>query len=138
MNDPCFDPSRRPRRLGPVRNGALACMIALAAIGTSLPAAPPVWAQRAPHAEQSSTPGANGPASHGGGQSVQRQLPADATTDQALELPGRTLRFKATAGSIPLNNAEDGSLLAEIAYVAYVMPGDANRPVTFVFNGGPG
>jgi len=147
MNESCFDPSRRRRRQGsaPVRARAFACVLALAAIGaTTLAGAPPVWAQRAPHAEQPSTPAAGGAPAHGGGQSGQsaRQLPADSTTDQAVELPGRTLRFKATAGSIPLNNGEDGSLLAEVAYVAYVMDGDAKssstRPVTFVFNGGPG
>ena len=53
------------------------------------------------------------------------RLPADVTTDQTVELPGRTLRFKATAGSIPINNGE-GKLQAEIAYIAYVRPdGDA-------------
>jgi carboxypeptidase C (cathepsin A) len=69
-----------------------------------------------------------------------RRLPADATTDHAVELPGRTLRFKATAGTIPLNDASDGKPLAEIAYIAYARPDTepANRPVTFVFNGGPG
>ena len=66
-----------------------------------------------------------------------RQLPADITTDQTVELPGRTLRFKATAGSLPLNDGE-GALQAEVAYVAYAMGGDTKRPVTFVFNGGPG
>jgi carboxypeptidase C (cathepsin A) len=66
------------------------------------------------------------------------RLPADVTTDQTVELPDRTLRFKATAGSIPINNAE-GKLQAEIAYIAYVRPdGDASRPVTFAINGGPG
>ena len=67
------------------------------------------------------------------------RLPADVTTDQTVELPGRTLRFKAIAGSIPINNTE-GKLQAEIAYIAYVRPdGDAaTRPVTFAFNGGPG
>ena len=67
------------------------------------------------------------------------RLPADATTDHTVELPGRTLRFKAIAGSIPINNTE-GKLQAEIAYIAYVRPdGDAaGRPVTFAFNGGPG
>ena len=56
-----------------------------------------------------------------------------------VELPGRTLRFKATAGSIPINNGE-GKLQAEIAYIAYVRPDveAASRPLTFVFNGGPG
>src|SRR5437762_10458734 len=42
------------------------------------------------------------------------RLPADVTTDQTVELPDRTLRFKATAGSIPINNAE-GKLQAEVA-----------------------
>jgi carboxypeptidase C (cathepsin A) len=41
-----------------------------------------------------------------------KRLPADVTTDQAVELPGRTLRFKATAGTIPINNGE-GKLQAE-------------------------
>ena len=67
------------------------------------------------------------------------RLPADVTTDHTLELPDRSLRFRATAGSIPINTLE-GKLQAEIAYVAYERP-DAeagSRPVTFVFNGGPG
>ena len=68
-----------------------------------------------------------------------KRLPADVTTEQTVELPDRTLRFKATAGSIPINNGE-GKLQAEIAYIAYLRP-DAEaiaRPLTFVFNGGPG
>src|ERR1041385_3989158 len=66
-------------------------------------------------------------------------LPADVATDQTVELPDRTLRFKATAGSIPINNGE-GKLQAEIAYIAYLRPDAeaATRPLTFVFNGGPG
>jgi carboxypeptidase C (cathepsin A) len=67
------------------------------------------------------------------------RLPTDVSTDQSVELPDRTLRFKATAGSIPINNGE-GKLQAEIAFIAYVRP-DAEaavRPLTFVFNGGPG
>src|SRR5436305_7200643 len=67
------------------------------------------------------------------------RLPADVTTDQTVELPDRTLRFKATAGSIPINNGE-GKLQAEIAFIAYVRPDSeaSARPLTFVFNGGPG
>jgi carboxypeptidase C (cathepsin A) len=67
------------------------------------------------------------------------RLPADVTTDQTVELPDRTLRFKATAGTIPINNGE-GKLQAEIAYIAYVRADTeaASRPLTFVFNGGPG
>src|SRR3954451_1096937 len=68
-----------------------------------------------------------------------KRLPADVTTDQSIELAGRNLKFKATAGTIPINNGE-GKLQAEIAYIAYLSP-DADaaaRPLTFVFNGGPG
>src|SRR4051812_42569205 len=92
-------------------------------------------AQVAQRADQPATQSGDGQSSRPSRST--RQLPADMTTDQAVELPGRTLRFKATAGSIPLNDGE-GVLQAEVAYVAYVMDGDAKRPVTFVFNGGRG
>lgn len=69
----------------------------------------------------------------------ERTLPADSASQHTLELAGRSLKFTATAGSIPFRNNE-GRLLAEFAYVAYTVPGaDAvKRPVTFAFNGGPG
>ena len=119
---------RRSRAWGAV---ALALVVGLAAVP-----APSAFAQRA---ERSAQPGPQGgEAARSEHSGAQRQLPADVTTDQTVDLSGRTLRFKATAGSIPLNNGEDGSLLAEVAYVSYVMEGDAHRPVTFVFNGGPG
>ena len=53
--------------------------------------------------------------------------------------PGRTLAFTATAGSIRLFN-DKGEPQADIAYTAYQLDGaDARtRPVTFLFNGGPG
>jgi carboxypeptidase C (cathepsin A) len=68
-----------------------------------------------------------------------KRLPADVTTDQSVEISGATLRFKATAGTIPINNGE-GKLQAEIAYIAYLRPdADASaRPLTFLVNGGPG
>src|SRR5947207_3431062 len=72
-------------------------------------------------------------------QSEAKRLPADVATDHSVELPDRTLRFKAVAGTIPINNGE-GKLQAEIAFIAYLRP-DAEaavRPLTFVFNGGPG
>lgn len=68
-----------------------------------------------------------------------RRLPADVTTDHVVELPGRTLRFKATAGSLPLVDPA-GAVQAEVAYVAYRLDGAqaVSRPVTFAVNGGPG
>jgi carboxypeptidase C (cathepsin A) len=117
----------------------------LMAVALAVATATLAWSQQRPahsaaqSAEQSqskpsgSEDHANRPAS------TAPRLPADATTDQSVELPGRTLKFKATAGSIPLNDGE-GTLQAEIAYVAYVIEGSpaSSRPVTFVFNGGPG
>jgi carboxypeptidase C (cathepsin A) len=66
-------------------------------------------------------------------------LPADVTTHQTLDLPGRVLRFTATAGSVRLRDSKDAPL-ADVAYVAYQAEAAdvATRPVTFVFNGGPG
>lgn len=72
-----------------------------------------------------------------------RRLPTDSTTEHTLDVGGRTVRFKATAGSIPLFEGEGGPLRAEVGYVAFAMapPAGGNattRPVTFLFNGGPG
>jgi carboxypeptidase C (cathepsin A) len=67
------------------------------------------------------------------------RLPPDSTTKQTLALPGRTLNFAATAGSIRLFD-DKGDPQADIAYTSYQLDGtDArSRPVTFLFNGGPG
>jgi carboxypeptidase C (cathepsin A) len=69
----------------------------------------------------------------------QHRLPPDSTTKQTLALPGRTLDFTATAGSIRLFD-DKGEPQADIAYTAYQLDGAdaATRPVTFLFNGGPG
>jgi carboxypeptidase C (cathepsin A) len=67
------------------------------------------------------------------------KLPPEQTTHHVLELPGRTLKFVATAGAIRLNN-DANEAQTDVAYVAYQLE-DADRhtrPVTFAFNGGPG
>ena len=71
--------------------------------------------------------------------SEQHRLPPDSTTKQTLALPGRTLNFTATAGSIRLFD-DKGEPQADIAYTSYQLDGAdrATRPVTFLFNGGPG
>ncbi|MCK1386920.1 peptidase S10 [Bradyrhizobium sp. 21] len=67
------------------------------------------------------------------------RLPLDSTTKQTLDLPGRTLNFTATAGSIRVFDGK-GEPLADIAYTSYELDGAdrATRPVTVLFNGGPG
>jgi carboxypeptidase C (cathepsin A) len=69
----------------------------------------------------------------------QHKLPPDSTTKQSLDLPGRNLAFTATAGSIRLFD-DKGEPQADIAYTSYQLDGAdrVTRPVTFVFNGGPG
>src|SRR5262249_56310437 len=94
----------------------------------------------APPQPGQSAPGAAAPAGAPTGRpAAAPRLPAEITTIQYLEIPDRRFQFKATAGAIPLYDANDGSLQAEVAYIAYVKSdGGANRPVTFAVNGGPG
>ncbi|WP_266158873.1 S10 family peptidase [Dyella silvatica] len=65
-------------------------------------------------------------------------LPADKTIHQSIRIGGRTLSYDATVGVIPVRDAK-GKKIAEVVYTAYTVPGgNARRPVTFAFNGGPG
>jgi carboxypeptidase C (cathepsin A) len=65
-------------------------------------------------------------------------LPSDSVTTHTLHRPGPPLAYTATAGTLPLFDQE-GRRSAAIFYTAYIVPHDgSNRPVTFVFNGGPG
>jgi carboxypeptidase C (cathepsin A) len=69
----------------------------------------------------------------------EQRLPPDSTTKQTLALPGRSLAFTATAGSIRLFN-DKREPQADIVYTTYQLDGaePTTRPVTFFFNGGPG
>jgi len=64
-------------------------------------------------------------------------LPPDARVDQTMQLGGRTLKYTATVGTIPVYSVEGGKKAGEVVLTSYVMDG-ADRPVTFAFNGGPG
>jgi carboxypeptidase C (cathepsin A) len=61
-------------------------------------------------------------------------------TQHELQLEGRTLRYTARAGTIPLKDDKDETE-ADIFFVAYELDGvedQSARPLTFAFNGGPG
>ena len=96
-------------------------------------------AATAPAGQKDSPPARGGSAPSSPATAEQHKLPPDSTTRQTLDLPGRSLAFTATAGSIRLFD-EKGEPQADIAYTAYQLDGAdrASRPVTFVFNGGPG
>ncbi len=122
-------------------SAALLKKIACAALGVTLAMAP-LQAQEQPAQEQQTQ---SQPASprrteqRPTGEGLPR-LPPDATTQHKLDLPDRSLSFKATAGTIRLVDATTGAPNADMAFIAYAKDnGEArNRPVTFVFNGGPG
>ncbi len=61
-------------------------------------------------------------------------------TEHAILLGGQRIEYTATAGTLPLKDAE-GKTTAEIFYIAYTRKGVSElskRPLTFSFNGGPG
>jgi carboxypeptidase C (cathepsin A) len=68
--------------------------------------------------------------------------PADhlSVTKHSITINGQVIEYQATAGTITLKD-EQGKPKADFFFVAYVkQPADqpASRPITFVFNGGPG
>jgi carboxypeptidase C (cathepsin A) len=86
--------------------------------------------ERPAHAEQSRQ--------EQGGTGVLALLPGDAVTEHSVDTPAGKLAYTATAGTFSLFD-QSGERSAEIFYTAFVAkPNDPNRPVTFVFNGGPG
>lgn len=64
-------------------------------------------------------------------------LPPTSVTHHTVTVGGEPLAYTAQAGTISLPG--DGKTAAEIFYIAYTRdPLDTKRPITFVFNGGPG
>src|SRR6267378_4595527 len=104
--------------------------------------------QQAP--AQQPTPSPQTMASPSGSPSAQQRGPQERPTPPAEEPPvitkheiragGKTLRYTATVGMMPLKNRE-GEIEARIFFMAYALDdaGSRNkRPLTFSFNGGPG
>ena len=122
-----------------IRNGAIALALA------SLPAS--AWAQDtarpAPSAQHRDTSHQDSPrakSESGGG--VLNLLPADAVSDHTIDLDGRKLAYTATAGTLNLYD-QSGQRSAAMFYTSYVAKDQnekqgSDRPITFVFNGGPG
>jgi carboxypeptidase C (cathepsin A) len=79
---------------------------------------------------------------HEAGKGVLRLLPADAVTEHTLDTGRTKLAYTATAGTLAFYD-QSGEQSAAVFYTAYVAKDSANkaaanRPLTFVFNGGPG
>ncbi|HKU81752.1 MAG TPA: peptidase S1 [Candidatus Tumulicola sp.] len=76
------------------------------------------------------------------GAAAPRSIPKpapDAVTRHTLRLDGRLLNYTARAGTITLRDQDDRPT-ARVFYTAYTLDGaqPAKRPVTFLYNGGPG
>ncbi|HEX7728710.1 MAG TPA: peptidase S10 [Terracidiphilus sp.] len=63
-------------------------------------------------------------------------LPAEAHTQQSIQLDGKTIKYTVTVGAFPVRD-KDGKVAGDVVVTAYTVDGP-NRPVTFAFNGGPG
>ena len=63
-------------------------------------------------------------------------LPADAHTEQSIQVDGKPLKYTATVGKLPVRDKE-GKTSGEVVFTSYTVDAP-NRPVTFALNGGPG
>jgi carboxypeptidase C (cathepsin A) len=71
------------------------------------------------------------------------QIPADqvVTTKHRVTVGGNSLTYTARAGLLPIRHNETGEARAHVFFVAYALDRQANappRPLTFLWNGGPG
>ena len=122
--------NKRANRLGVRGLGLLLAVAVVAAWPATLLAQAPA----APHAP--AAPQAPAPAVEKADPS--RLFPPDAVSQHALAQGGKRLGYTTRAGSLPLLGSK-GEVSARIFSVAYTLDQEAgNRPITFVFNGGPG
>ncbi|HET7922831.1 MAG TPA: peptidase S10 [Gammaproteobacteria bacterium] len=66
--------------------------------------------------------------------------PQSAVTHGSVSIGGETVKYTATAGTLILKNKDDKPV-ASMSYVAYTKDGVSDRdhrPITFLYNGGPG
>jgi carboxypeptidase C (cathepsin A) len=103
--------------------------VCLLTLSTALIASP----QRPPAGEPSAAPAS---------EEKPAPIPPETTsaTDHELTLDGKTIRYTATAGTLHIDG-DDEKPYGTVFYVAYTLRGISEpriRPVTFLFNGGPG
>jgi carboxypeptidase C (cathepsin A) len=63
------------------------------------------------------------------------------TTRHQIEIDGRTIDYTARAGILPIRHNETSEVRGNVFFTHYALasdPGSAPRPLTFLWNGGPG
>ncbi|HTX58693.1 MAG TPA: peptidase S10 [Verrucomicrobiae bacterium] len=93
----------------------------------------PVAVAAEPHPAASSAPA---PTAHAV-PSLAAEFPPDAVTQHSIEIDGKPVEYTARVGTITLRN-DANQPTAKMSYVAYTVGDDPRRPVTFLYNGGPG
>jgi len=121
-------------RLTKLHRSLLALLIAVSATAAFAQGRPQRQAQAPGEQQQQSQQQQGAP-----GQSVLRLLPADAVSQHTIDTAWGKVEYTATAGTLSLFD-QSGERAAAVFYTAYVVKGGdpAKRPITFVFNGGPG
>ncbi|WP_414440955.1 S10 family peptidase [Burkholderia sp. 22PA0106] len=112
------------------------------ASASSVSSASPAQAASAPSAHRPRAADASATPSHGSddtGHLIPVPPETRSVTRHSIRLDGRTLDYTATAGNLLLRD-DAGEATASVFYIAYTANGKraASRPVTFLFNGGPG
>src|ERR1051326_1025381 len=101
-------------------------------------------ADRPPAATPSASPTDQSPAKQAASPATEPKKEAPEqppiVTHHEIKVAGKTLRYTATTGMMPLKNVDTGEVEAHIFYMAYTLDGQSSehRPLTFSFNGGPG
>jgi carboxypeptidase C (cathepsin A) len=96
----------------------------------------------APFAQAQRAPANAPPANTAASERPATPIPPEknSVTSHEMMLGGKTIRYNATAGNL-LIQGEDDQTNASVFYVAYTQDGVADlrsRPLTFLYNGGPG
>ncbi len=111
--------------------------IGLVAISASAAGSQPPRQRGGPPTAAAATRDAGAPATRR--DSVKEEAPV--VTNHSITVNGQVLRYKATVGMMPIRDPRSEETEGNIFYVYYERegrPDGAARPLTFVFNGGPG
>ena len=109
-------------------------LLALSLLAARAPLMPPTSARR-----RRPDQGRQGRRAKADADTVKASVEEDAQPVQrSIPLRGHTLAYTATPGHLTIRN-DKGEPTASMFYIAYTVPSaDGARPVTFLFNGGPG
>ena len=95
-----------------------------------------VWAQQRPGGPPEAQQQAPGPGRHEVATPNEEKV---SQTSHLIRLAGREIKYTATVGTVPIR-LDDGKVAARMFFVAYTKDGEEarTRPISFLYNGGPG